>query len=224
MSSTNRGAERRPDDFYATPPWCVRRLLDDCAALREWLPRNGTDEVRWLEPACGDGAIIKAVASWLGARQGPLWLANDVRQDAIDAVMGTTHPSVTARCGDFLPHAWQTAGRVDAILMNPPFSLAEEFVRACLARTLGPVAVLLRLGWLSSARRQPLVRELPPDVFVLPDRPSFTGNGTDSADYCWAVWGPADERHRQRGSWSVLGLTPKAERIVRPRPQPAQET
>lgn len=226
MSSTNRGAERRPDDFYATPPWTVHRLLDDCALLREWLPRNKTDDVRWLEPACGDGAIVKAVASWLGARQGPLWAVNDIRQEAVDEFARTWHRAVSdVRVGDFLPDGWPSAGRVDAVCMNPPFSLAEEFVRACLGRTEGPVATLLRLGWLSSAERQPLLREQPPDVYVLPNRPSFTGNGTDSADYCWAVWPPADERHRERGSVRVLALTPKAERLTRPRPtQPAQET
>ena len=225
MSSTNRGAERRADDAYATPPWVVHRLLDDCALFREWLPRNHGDDVRWLEPACGDGAIIKAVAAWLGAKQGPRWFANDIRQDAIDAVLASTHPSVKTRCGDFLPDGWPGAGRVDAVLMNPPFALAEEFVRVALARTLGPVGVLLRLGWLSSAGRAPLLRDQPPDVFVLPDRPSFTGHGTDSADYAWFCWPPADEpRTRERGSIRVLALTPKAERLARSRrPNPSQE-
>lgn len=227
MSSTNRGAERRADDAYETPEWCVHRLLEDCGLLRDWLPRNEGDDVRWLEPACGTGSLVVAVNEWCLARKRtlPLWFVNDIR-DEIRAPLGRRgYPLHGVRIGDFLTDSWPSAKRIDAVLMNPPFSLAGDFVRACLARTAGPVATLLRLGWLSSAERQPLLREQPPDVFVLPNRPSFTGTGTDSADYCWAVWGPADERNRDRGSLRVLALTPKAERLTRPRPtQPAQET
>ena len=43
MSSTNRGAERRIDDAYETPQWCVRRLLE------VWQPREGV----LVEPCCG---------------------------------------------------------------------------------------------------------------------------------------------------------------------------
>lgn len=225
MSSTGRGAVRRPDDDYATPAWCVHRLLEGCQTLREWLPRNAGDRITWLEPACGDGAIIRAVTSWLGARRGPAWLANDIRQDAIDGVLRTTSGrAVSARCGDFLTDGWTSAGTVDAVLTNPPYCLAEEFVESCLSRTAGPVAMLVRLGWLSSQERAPLLRQMPPDVYVLPDRPSFTGNGkTDSADYCWIVFPPTDEpRERPRGSFQVLATTPLA--IRKPRAVRAPHT
>ena len=32
------------------------------------------------------------------------------------------------------------------------------------------------------------MRENTPCVFILPNRPSFTGNGTDAAEYGWFVW------------------------------------
>ena len=57
MSSTHRGAERRPADFYATPHWTVRRLL-------EALPLPGGV---WFEPCAGEGDIIKAVNAKLNA-------------------------------------------------------------------------------------------------------------------------------------------------------------
>lgn len=51
MSATGRSDVRRLDDFYATPAWCVRRLLEGVN------PPGGL----WLEPCAGDGAIIRAV-------------------------------------------------------------------------------------------------------------------------------------------------------------------
>jgi hypothetical protein len=46
-----------------------------------------------------------------------------------------------------------------------------------------------------------------PDMFVLPDRPSFREDGaTDAQDYAWFRWGPYDN---QLGVVTVLGLTPK---------------
>ncbi len=51
MSATNRGRQRSPADDHPTPEWCVRRLVEAVD-----LPGS-----RWLEPAAGDGAIVRAV-------------------------------------------------------------------------------------------------------------------------------------------------------------------
>lgn len=233
MSSTNRGALRRSDDAYETPAWCVHRLLDS-GALTDWLKGRGTPEV-WLEPACGSGAIIRAVDSWVESRRmratsegwgAPSWYAQDIRPEAIEALGDLVSSAGTAHLGDFLKPGPSLWGEVppDVVITNPPFSLAEQFVRRALASTRGQVAMLLRLGWLSSAKRAPLLHEMPPDVYVLPDRPSFTGDGaTDSADYCWCVWGPADERERRCGGFRVLATTPGEERRA-PRRDPFPES
>jgi hypothetical protein len=89
--------------------------------------------------------------------------------------------------------------------------MAEEFIRH--ARALFPNAelvFLLRIAFLASAQRMALWRDIgAPDVYVLPNRPSFTGSGTDSADYAWFRW-PADKR--EAGCLRILGETPVAER------------
>lgn len=54
MSSTNRGAERHPHDFYATP-------ADTTRALVRWLLRRGEFPERTLDPFAGDGAILRVL-------------------------------------------------------------------------------------------------------------------------------------------------------------------
>ena len=53
-------------DYYPTPAWCVRRLLEAVD-----LPGG-----RWLEPAVGDGAIVRSVDA---ARDDVRWTTIDVR-------------------------------------------------------------------------------------------------------------------------------------------------
>jgi len=189
VSATNRGGERAHDDVYATPAWCVRRLLEACP-----LP-NG----RWLEPACGDGAIVRAVKFH---RSPDVWGMSDIRRVDVPG----------AQQADFLsPGAWGRVTPFDVIITNPPYSLAEPFVRRALELAPhGHVVMLLRLAWLASARRAPLMRANAPDVYVLPNRPSFTGGRTDSTDYGWFVWTP--RRGRASGTVTVLATTPAEER------------
>lgn len=87
-----------------------------------------------------------------------------------------------------LPEAWPAAewaeirqGRdffnvsLDAQLhiTNPPFSIAEQFLRKSLEEA-ETVIYLLRLNFLGSQKRKPLFTDFPPShLFVLPKRPSF---------------------------------------------------
>lgn len=185
MSSTNRGSVRSPLDFYETPAWCVRALWASCPAVR------AVSEV--YDPACGSGAILLALrdmdrAPWLSlfgsdidegrvaaARSAGLWaLAHDY--------LGRTPPAVPVS---------DSISESCAVVMNPPYSLAEQFVRRTrimFGGGRGPVAALLRIAFLSSQGRAEWLAKDAPDVYVLPRRPDFTGGGGDSADYAWMVW------------------------------------
>lgn len=202
MSSTGRGPRLGgPDDFYVTPAWCVSRLLD------RWTPADG-----WLlEPAAGSGAIIAAVNAHLVDQT---WMAVECRATAAPECSKAGANPVIA---DFL--TWeptpQIAGSVKTVITNPPFALCEEFIRR--ASDVFPDAelvFLVRLGFLASQGRVQLWKDVgTPDVFVLPDRPSFLESGTtDSADYCW-IRIPAE--HRDAGEFQVLDATPKE--VRRPR-------
>ena len=186
MSSTNRGAERRLDDAYMTPAWCVRRLLE------EWRPY---DPGIMVEPAVGDGAIVRAVDEVMPRG----WRVYDIRKTS-----ACLDPCDFLEVSDVIPSA-------AAVLTNPPYCLAEEFVRH--SRACFPCAdlvFLLRIAFLASAARLPLWRDVgTPDIYVLPNRPSFTGGGTDSADYAWFRW---PEERRLAGQIRILAETTKSER------------
>lgn len=194
MSSTRRGAERRTDDAYETPAWCVRRLLD------AWRPRKAA----WcVEPAVGRGAIIRAVERICpDERRG--WISYDVRK--VPPV-----PEGWFTRADFLSIKVVGNEDVGAVITNPPFSLAEEFLRH--SRGLYPraeIVFLLRLNFLAGNDRRSLWRDLgTPDVYVLPNRPDFTGGGGDSCEYAWFVL-PA--KPREKGHLRVLATTPLDER------------
>lgn len=130
MSATGRSDVRHPDDFYSTPAWAtlaVLRVLD--------LPARSTV----LDPACGEGAILE-VARTLG--HGTVGIELDAERSG--RARGQGH---FVTMGDALAvETWP--GAADAIVMNPPYSLAMEFVTRAIAeaRPRGlDVAALLRL-------------------------------------------------------------------------------
>jgi hypothetical protein len=198
MSATGRGSERRPSDYYPTPAWCVHRLLEDLA-----LP-GGV----WLEPSAGEGAIIRAVNS---RRFDVDWIAIEVREECAPALRAAGADAFVA---DFLGPDVGWTGRTrffDVALLNPPFTHAQAFIERCKAMASW-VCALERLNFLEGEERCEWLRADPPDVYVLPNRPSFTGDGTDSIAYAWFVWGPV--RNRAAGRVQVLPVTPAAERRV----------
>lgn len=198
MSSTGRGAERRPSDWYPTPSWCVHRLLEAVD-----LPGGA-----WLEPSAGDGAIIRAV----NARRSDVdWIAIDVRPECEAPLRAV---GADAFIADFLgPEVGWTGRRsfFDAAILNPPFTHAQAFIDRCKVMATW-VCALERLNFLEGEERCEWLRADPPDVYVLPNRPSFTGEGTDSIAYAWFAWPP--ERNRFAGRLRVLRTTPAAERRV----------
>lgn len=191
MSATGRGAVREPEDYYTTPSWCVRRLLE------AWRPSAGL----WVEPSAGNGAIIRAVNAM---KPGIEWRALEIREEERE----TLEALCPTQIGNFLRDS-ELDLDAEVVLGNPPYALAWEFIQR--AREVYPhaqVCYLLRLAFAASADRCSFMRAHPPDVYVLPDRPSFTGDGGDSADYAWFVW----PREVRAARFQVLQTTPLAER------------
>ncbi|MBT3224475.1 MAG: hypothetical protein HN348_35860 [Proteobacteria bacterium] len=164
MSSTGRGGKRSPADYYPTPAWCVRRLLEEVE-----LP-GGV----WVEPCAGDGAIIHAVNAVRGDVE---WQANELRKECRGDLCSAIGRPDRVHIGDidsFMP----SPAPVVAIT-NPPFSAAMEVVNWC--RLHADITVLLlRLNFLASAQRAPFMRANAPDIYVLPiippSLPSMAGS------------------------------------------------
>ncbi len=124
---TRAALAERKDDLYETPDVAIRALM-----RVEKLP-----EVVW-EPACGPGAIVGALRD--GGHK--VYATDLVDYGCPDSSSGVDF--LMERCPSF----W-----VGAIVTNPPFKLANEFVTHAL--TLCPrVIMLLRLAFLESERRR----------------------------------------------------------------------
>jgi predicted RNA methylase len=181
MSSTNRGAERVALDAYYTPDPLARKLVG-------LLDVRGK---RVLEPHAGGGAFVRALVA-AGAHR---VLAGDINPQA-PIMLAPPAMGVTLAPGvNFLSVAWND---IDIVVGNPPFSGFKEHVEHAL--TVAPtVAFLLRLAVMESAScvrrwaRWPLA-----EVFVLAERPSFTGQGA----YGFFIFRRGAREIRIRPEWS----------------------
>ena len=197
MSATGRGGKRRSADFYPTPSHVTTRILERLALPGGW----------WLEPAAGDGAIIRAVA---GYRSDVRWLACELRDECVDRLRQVAEAVLIC---NFLVEKTHpvTTRRFDVAILNPPFSSALDVVRRCLDRAEW-VVCLERVNWLASQDREHWMRSHTPDVYLLPNRPSFTGEGTDATEYAWMVW-PPDGHERTSGRIEVLSSSPRQQAL-----------
>lgn len=182
MSATGRNkTPRRDADGYQTPIELARRLV-------ELLQRDGWcfDGGSVLEPSAGTGAFVTAVKENTDADVTYIH-ANDIVY--VPGPPASVEHSVDVWSAgpfeDFTEDGWSL------ILGNPPYSQAEQHIRHGL-KLLAPggvLAFLLRLAFLESAERIPFWRAHPAAaVYVLSERPSFTGGGTDSTAYGLFVW------------------------------------
>lgn len=135
-------------------------------ALVPHLPRG--IERAW-EPACGSGKML------------------DVLRRHIPSVMGTD----IASDWDFLTH---TGTYVDAVITNPPYELAREFIGRAIAFTAdgGVVAMLLRTDFDHAKTRQDLFGgcKLFAKKIVLTKRIKWfeDSKGQPSFNHAWFIW------------------------------------
>jgi len=188
--------EEEARGHYGTPRWPVHLVVTTercttCGARGPLVDSRGAG--KWLEPCAGEGAIIAAANE---VQLGIAWTAVEMNPRLVERhlqPMQQRGELVELHAGDFFPWALKAVGggaRFDVSLLNPAFPEAAAFVETC--RAIARVTVALeRLDWLSSESRAPFFRRVgEPDVWVLPNRPSFRGRGQDSGDYAWFVWGP----------------------------------
>lgn len=173
-------------DNYVTPGWCVRRLMEQVTFA------SG----EWLEPCAGAGAIIRATG-----RKDAIWTAWEIREEERHSLCAVVPPERVV-IGDFLgAHRAFADKRYSVAITNPPFRLAQQFIDACLT-CADTVVMLLRLSYLASISRWEFMTTRTPDVYVLPNRPSFVDGRTDATEYGWFVW---TTTLQSQGKIKVLG-------------------
>jgi hypothetical protein len=188
VSATNRGSERSEHDFFETPAWCVRAIA----------PKLSTHIGRVLDPCAGSGAIVRALQEGDDCPTRYDAIEIDRRHEAtlLPLFERTGGPSIA--WGDALgPEASEQVWRVpfSLVIMNPPFSLALEFVQRAIAAQRprnGTTAALLRLGMLETESRASFWRENPADLYVLSKRPSFCLSVGCKAKCGWRANLPVD--------------------------------
>ncbi|HDZ73682.1 MAG TPA: class I SAM-dependent methyltransferase [Aurantimonas coralicida] len=190
--------DRAECDFYVEPAWAVEALLDvEGFAGRIW------------DPACGEGTIPKVLEA-----RGYLSV---IATDPIDHGYG-----ITGVGWDFPALDTRGMERTDHIICNPPFKLAEPFVRQGLKLARSKVALLLRLAFLEGQARVRLFAETPlARVHVFARRVSMPpgGQGIEAKGgavaFAWFVW---DHGHRGPPTLHWLNPVKGADLFTEPRP------
>lgn len=178
IMTTKELRPRQPRDFYPTPELLVNAALN-CIEFQR--TRLELPAPKILDPGCGEGVWGRV------ARR--LWPDAKITGVDIEPGICEAYDNVIR-----MPFPMGVNGKFDFVIGNPPYSHAEEFIRASLAHLHpqhGVMMFLLRLPFLASqSRGRGLFKEFQPkEVYVLCQRPSFTGDDkTDATDYCLVVW------------------------------------
>lgn len=158
-------------DFFPTPPWATRALL-------EYIDPTGKSlrSLRCWEPACGEGHMARPLAEEFG-----LVYASDVH---------------TYGFGDQLDFLFPYVGPAfDWIITNPPFRLAAQFAHTMIDRARIGCAIFVRTAFIEGIdRHRSLFGSRPPTLMLqFTERMPLVKGRVDAeaasaTAYCWIVW------------------------------------
>lgn len=165
MAGGNSQEGRHPSDFYETPVECTNALLRNIC-----FPRT-----IW-EPACGAGAISEVLRI-----HGHEVISSDVND------YGYGKSGVNFLEAD--------EAEADAVITNPPFKLAAQFIEKIHDLNIHWAALFLKAQyWHAASRYDLFIQRQPAYILPMTWRPDFTGKGQATMDCMWCVWhGDADE-------------------------------
>lgn len=164
QKSLSRTNEGDGLDFWKTPPQATKALLE-----KEHFHGN------ILEPACGTGEM-----------------SEELRRK----YQHVYSSDIVHRGYEFQSYAFdffEEVGIFDNVITNPPFNLAEEFVRKALDVASQKVAMLLKLEFLQANSRLDLFTTTPlKTVYIFSYRVPFHQSGYSepitNQRYAWYVW------------------------------------
>jgi hypothetical protein len=182
MSSTNRGYDRHKCDYYVTPQKDIEEFMYHFQYTVLNKDSESMQKLDWLDPCCGGDKNNEA--SYISAIKNLFEPKNicgiDIREDSkADIIM------------DYLDCKKQNMSSHDVIISNPPFYLAEDFIKKSIefVNDDGYVIMLLRLNFFGSRKRKELFENnMPEYCFIHHKRISFIDGATDSIEYAHFVW------------------------------------
>ena len=154
LAGSNSATEKADNEFYSTNPKALEMLLDTYKFTGN----------TFLEPCVGDGNLAKVIKQRYGKEM-----------DCIDIVDRGYPNTIVA---DFLTYI--TDKKYDAIITNPPFSLAQRFVEKGLSllKENGQMVMFLKIQFLESAKRKKFLNTYPPKcIYAFSDRMATWKNG-----------------------------------------------
>lgn len=173
LASSNHTDEKRSDnDFYATPPSAVRKLLElETFSSNVW------------EPCCGMGHIAKEFE-----KKGYVVKKTDLVDYGCEGCLSGEEYN-------FLRLYEKYDGD---IITNPPYVMAAEFAEHAMdIITPGhKVAMFLKIQFLETQKRYELFKKYPPKTVYISvkrygcraDGDFSKGETTSAVCYCWFVW------------------------------------
>lgn len=191
MSSTNRSNERKAHgaDYYVTPKEPIKAAFDFLFGNLE-----GFKPARGFDPAAGGNKETMTMHPY------GMPYPEEMKERGVQSVwtMDIRKDSLADFKEDFLnDEEMEMFGKFDLIATNPPFNLAEGFIRKSIGMLNdgGVMMMLLRLNFLGGQKRKALFDEFMPDyVLVHRKRICFNTNmkylkrQTDSIEYAHFVW------------------------------------
>jgi hypothetical protein len=161
-------------DDFPTPPWATR-------ALCEWLIEEDHKLAMMdcREPAANRGHMVAPLREYFGHV-----IASDVHDYGV---------GIAQR--DYLFGPVDHLSRTDWTITNPPFRLAEPFIKRALALSRVGVAMIVRSAFLESVGRfDRLFSENQPAHIlqfterVVMHKGRLAPEGSTATAYCWIVW------------------------------------
>lgn len=165
-ASSHTNHKRAERDYYATPSIAGEHLLKAYPKINNI----------W-ECSCGEGSLSAGLK-----KAGIVAMESDI------VVRGYPCDELDFLQAKDTHNGW--------IVINPPYSLALEFVEKALELANDGVAMFLRIQFLESQKRQRLFQNNPPSfVYVYSKRcPQCALNGVfanptgNATTYCWFIW------------------------------------
>ncbi len=176
-----KNKEREALDYYSTPTKEVTNILNTIKLdLKDQLI---------LEPCCGGGHMVQGILNYYKD-------SNIIATDIQDRGNITDIDFMTGKEFDFLSDKYPCVENIDYIIMNPPYSVIEPFVRKSLAIAKKGVLMLGRLQFLEGkSRYETILKDYPPtDIYIYVDRIACYKNGdikdkvASAQAYAWFYW------------------------------------